>query len=138
MTNSVAMVKDFLNAENDRDWTRWASFLHSNVQYLVVGEEEVIRGKDNYVKHMQQTYSELSDWQFRVLHIYGDEQAVMVEFDGEGYFTGKFQGKHYKHVPLHLTSVCIFELYDGLIYRVREYFDRTGWERQLTAKGNEY
>lgn len=131
------MVKDFLIAENNRDWERWASFLHSDVQYEVVGEKEVIQGKDSYVTHMQQAYSELSDWQFRIRHIYGDEQAVMVEFDGEGHFTGESQGKHYNHVSIRLTSVCIFEFHVDLIHRVREYFDRTGWERQLTTTVNE-
>lgn len=135
MTASMSLLKQFLEAENRRDWNLWASLLHPDVQYQIIGEQEVVWGKENYVKRMQQAYTTLPDWQFRPLHIYGDDQTIMVEFDGAGHFVGSYHGRQYEGVPLHLTSVCIFEFRDGLISTVREYLDRAGYERQLSGSG---
>jgi len=130
---SMSLLKQFLDAENRRDWNLWGSLLHPEVQYQIIGEQEVVRGKEHYVRRMQQAYTALPDWQFYPLHIYGDEQTILVEFDGAGHFVGEHRGRQYEGVPLHLTSVCIFEFRDGLISTVREYLDQAGYERQLSV-----
>ncbi len=134
MNGLIALVEDFLAAENERDWDRWAGHLHAYVRYRVIGEQDPVRGRHNYVRHMQQAYARIPDWQFRVLHICTDGRAVAVELDGEGHFTGVYRGWHVEPTYLRLMSACVFEFRDEQIYTVREYSDRLGWERQLGAE----
>ncbi len=103
------------------------------MRYRIVGEQESVRGRHNYVRHMQQAYARIPDWHFRVLHICSDGRAVAAEFDGEGHFTGAYRGRHVERTYLRLMSVRVFEFRDEQLYTVREYPDRTGWERQLDA-----
>lgn len=124
---SVATVGRFLVAENGRDWERWASFVHPEVRYHVVGSVAEVRGKENYVRRMQGIHGELPDWQFEVVHILGDERTVMVELDGGGHFSGVQGGQRYEGVPLRLRAVCILEVEGDLIREVREYFDAVGY-----------
>ncbi|MEW5816702.1 MAG: nuclear transport factor 2 family protein [Spirochaetota bacterium] len=131
MSTSIQAVQRFLSAENRRDWEQWASFLHPAVQYEVVGSPGVVRGRDNYVRHMQEAYAKLPDWQFQIRHISGDEGWVIVEFDGVGHFSGEHGGRQYARAPLHLTSVCVFGLERDRIVTVREYFDAVGFQHQL-------
>lgn len=132
---SVENVRTFLETENRRDWVRWASFLHPDVIYEVIGQEDVTQGCRDYVLRMQSVYTELPDWRFDVLRACGDGSSVMVELDGRGHFTGEHAGDRCEGVPLRLTSVCVFELEGGRIRRVREYLDDAGFDRQVRARG---
>jgi len=127
------IIKKFLVAENERDWTVWASFLHENMVFEVVGAERTIIGKNAYIRHMQSVYAELQDWHFKILSLLADEKKVVVEFYGQGQFSGKFEGKQYDHTPLKLKSVCIFELSEQKIRKCTEYFDYQSYRQQLSS-----
>ena len=129
--DSLSLVRRFLEAENARDWHAWSSYLHPTVTYATVGSTTVVEGREEYVANMQRIYTELPDWTFRLVHIFGDEEAVIVEFDGSGHFSGTYKSVRYVRAPLRLSAVCIFDLSDGLILSVREYFDHVGYEHQL-------
>jgi steroid delta-isomerase-like uncharacterized protein len=131
MPQAVECVRQFLTAENRRDWQQWASFLHTDVTYEVVGSSRVVQGREPYIHHMQQVYAELVDWSFDLLHIVGDDHTVIVEFDGYGHFTGTYEGQLCKDVPLKLNAICVFEIKDDLIHKVREYVDSIGYTRQM-------
>jgi steroid delta-isomerase-like uncharacterized protein len=127
------IIQTFLDAENKRDWEVWSSFLDPNVTYESVGSDSPVQGKENYLNHMKQAYSELDDWHFTITHLLHKDDIVMVEFDGKGHFTGMYKGKEYINTPLRLQALCIFELQNGLIKTVREYWDPVGYEKQLTS-----
>ena len=128
------MIKKFLDAENERDWNTWASFLHEEVEFEVIGNQRIITGKDAYIRHMQSVYSDLEDWHFEILSLLADEKKVVVEFYGQGQFSGEFEGKQYDHSPLKLKSVCIFELSEQKIRKCTEYFDYQSYRQQLSSK----
>ena len=50
--NSIGVIKAFLNAENKRDWSIWSSYVHSDIEHEVVGNEKAIKGKDNYIANV--------------------------------------------------------------------------------------
>lgn len=130
-SNSITIIRKFLDAENKRDWQAWSSFLDPSVEYKVVGSEYTVRGKDAYTKHMQRVYTELSDWHFVIVNILDKDGTVMVEFDGRGHFTGEHEGQKYNKAPLRLSAVCTFILKDNKIKEVREFWDPIGFARQL-------
>ena len=130
----ISIVQKFLDAENRRDWFEWANFLHNDVTYEVVGSQDPpVRGKDAYVRKMQQTYTELPDWHFAIVHIQGEAETVFVEFNGHGQFSGTHGGRQFTNVRLRLQAVCVFTMNGALIHKVREYWDPQGYERQLSV-----
>lgn len=129
--DSLETLERFFDAENARDWGNWAACLHPEVTYEAVGSEWLVTGADAYVDHMKAAYADLLDWCFTARHSAAGESAVFVEFDGVGYYTGLYRSQDVVSVPLHLSAVCVFEFADGLIFRVREYLDRDGFDRQI-------
>lgn len=129
--SNLETLERFLAAENARDWPTWSSCLHPNVTYRVVGSEAVIRGADAYIRHMQTAYARLPDWSFTALTIAEGGGAIFVEFDGAGRYTGGHHSRMVCGAPLRLQAVCVFEFADGRIFRVREYLDRDGFDRQI-------
>ena len=127
------LVREFLSAENARDWAKWASFLADDVTYAVVGSGNVVTGKSNYVTYMQKVYAELSDWRFEIETLATGANAVIVEFRGRGHFTGVHDGRMYTGARLELSAVCVFRFRDNKIASVREYFDYASYERQLAS-----
>ena len=124
-------IKDFLEAENKRDWRTVESYLADECTYQLVGSSEVIRGKRAYINKMQKTYEQIPDWRFDIKEIFYSQNGVAVEFDGTGHFTGDYMGKRYGNVPLRLQAICIFVFKGDKIFSEREYWDPEGFEKQL-------
>jgi len=128
---NLAVLQRFLDAENARDWPMWSSCLHPDVNYHTVGSDVVISGADAYAHHMQAAYAELPDWSFNARNTAASHAVIFVEFDGSGHYTGTHRSRPVSGAPLRLQAVCVFEFADGRIFRVREYLDRDGFDRQL-------
>lgn len=131
MNNQLKIVKLFLEAENCRDWKKWGKYLHPKVEYQLIGSQNVVEGKENYIGHMKSVYSEINDWRFQILNILGSVNIVIVELDGNGHFSGVYKNININNAFLKLMAVCIFEIKERKIYRVREYWDPVGYEKQL-------
>jgi steroid delta-isomerase-like uncharacterized protein len=126
------LLQKFLRAENERDWQTWSSCLDEEVTYEIMGQGVVASGKEKYVRRMQKAYQEILDWQFELTNTAESENGtIFVEFDGQGHFTGEFEGKNYRNVPLRLSSVCLFIFQDGKISKCKEYLDQEGVARQI-------
>jgi ketosteroid isomerase-like protein len=128
--SNLATLQRFLDAENARDWATWSSCLHPNATYHAVGSDVVISGADAYAHHMQAAYAELPDWSFSARNTAESGAVIFVEFDGSGHYTGTHRSRVVSGAPLRLQAVCVFEFADGRIFRVREYLDRDGFDRQ--------
>ena len=106
-------LTNFFNAENDRDWKLYESFLSEDVQWISYGppKRKVVSGKKDYIKTMIRAYRNIPE-RFSVLNMVSDiERGVVI-------------------AELELRSrrsVDIFEFENGLIKREREYYDDTLW-----------
>ena len=103
----------FFNAENDRDWKLFESFLSEDVEWISYGppKRKVVSGKKDYIKTMIRAYRNIPE-RFSVLNMVSDiERGVVI-------------------AELELRSrrsVDVFEFENGLIKREREYYDDTLW-----------
>ena len=106
-------LTNFFNAENDRDWKLYESFLSEDVEWISYGppNRKVVSGKKNYIETMIRAYRNIPE-RFSVLIMVSDiERGVVI-------------------AELELRarrSVDIFEFENGLIKREREYYDDTLW-----------
>ena len=106
-------LTNFFNAENDRNWKLYESFLSEDVEWISYGppKRKVVSGKKDYIKTMIRAYRNIPE-RFNVLNIVSDiERGVVI-------------------AELELRSrrsVDVFEFENGLIKREREYYDDTLW-----------
>ena len=106
-------LTNFFNAENDRDWKLYESFLSEDIEWISYGppKRKVVYGKKDYIKTMIRAYRNIPE-KFSVLNMVSDiERGVVI-------------------AELELRSrrsVDIFEFENGLIKREREYYDDTIW-----------
>ena len=103
----------FFNAENDRGWKLYESFLSEDVEWISYGppKRKVVIGKEDYVKTMIRAYRDVPD-KFKVLNMVSDIERGVVIAELE------IRSRR---------SVDIFEFENGLIKREREYYDDTLW-----------
>ena len=103
----------FFNAENDRDWKLYESFLSEDVEWISYGppKRKGVIGKEDYVKTMIRAYRDVPD-KFKVLNMVSDIERGVVIAELE------IRSRR---------SVDIFEFENGLIKREREYYDDTLW-----------
>lgn len=103
----------FFNAENNRDWKLYETFLSQDVEWISYGppRRKVVVGRAEYVKTMVRAYQNLSA-KFKVLNMVSDIERGVVIAELE---------------LLSRRSVDVFEFENGLIRREREYYDDTLW-----------
>ncbi|WMT45519.1 MAG: nuclear transport factor 2 family protein [Cuniculiplasma divulgatum] len=106
-------LTNFFNAENDRDWKLYESFLSEDVQWISYGppKRKVVSGKKDYIKTMIRAYRNIPE-RFSVLNMVSDIESGVVIAELE------LRSRR---------SVDIFEFENGLIKREREYYDDTLW-----------
>jgi ketosteroid isomerase-like protein len=104
---------NFFNAENNRDWKLYESFLSQDVEWISYGppKRKVVVGKEDYVKTMIRAYRNIPA-RFKVLNMVSDIERGVVIAELE---------------LLSRRSVDVFEFENGLIRREREYYDDTLW-----------
>ena len=111
-----------------------AACLHTDFVMHIVGANEQIHGKSNFLRVIEKVFSELKDWKLGVGRMMG-EDIIAVEFDGAGFFSGEYEGKKYYNVPLKVQSVSVFDFENGLIKKCAEYYDSNSFKKQLIQSG---
>ena len=106
-------LTNFFNAENDRDWKLYESFLSEDVEWISYGppKRKVVSGKKDYIKTMIRAYRNIPE-RFSVLNMVSDPERGVVIADLD---------------PLSRGSVDVLEFENGLIRREWKYCDDTLW-----------
>jgi ketosteroid isomerase-like protein len=107
------ILVNFFDAENNRDWKLYETFLSPDVEWISYGppKRKVIVGKAEYVETMIRAYQD-TPAKFHILNMVSDldKGIVMAELE-----------------LLSRRSVDVFEFENGLIRREREYYDDILW-----------
>lgn len=106
-------LMNFFNAENNRDWKLYGSFISQDVEWVSYSlpKRKVVVGKEDYVKAMIRAYRNIPA-SFKVFNMVSDIERRVVIAEPE---------------LLSRRSVDVFEFENGLIRREREYYDDTLW-----------
>ena len=84
-------LASFFQAENDRDWEAYRTFLHTDVVWHLHAEHEtVIQGVEEYLRFMQNAYRDSSVW-FHVEEMHESVRgervaALLIDDDGKRSF----------------------------------------------------
>ena len=88
--NAVETLARFFQAENDRDWKAYRTFLHEDVVWHLHGEgDRTIRGVEEYLRTIRDAYA-ASDAHFRVEEAHeaacGSRVVVLLVDDSRRFF----------------------------------------------------
>ncbi|MCP3143049.1 ester cyclase [Pyxidicoccus xibeiensis] len=130
--DNTAVVREFYRAFNAKDLELLRSTMHPDaiVQSIPFDETEKL------IDHCESWAAALPDGQVDVTHLLGQGDFVIAEFTGRGTHTGPFTGPGgvtipASHRPIELRFIEVFELRDGKIAEVRQYYDALSLMTQL-------
>ncbi len=107
-TSGMTEVLDRLfSAENERDWDAFRSLLHPQVEWTLIGPKTtVIRGRDAYMRRIEDAYTSAPEVRFAVHRSLRNEAGLIVTelLDNEGN-----------------VSVDVFDVRGGLVIREWEF-----------------
>lgn len=120
---------------NDRDFDGLMRICAEELECVAVPFGTAYRGPEGYRQFMQAWATAFPDGRVEVRRVIADENGAVVEYTGRGTHTGPFSGP-FGTIPatgqraeLHLCDVM--EVEQGLVRRVRSYFDSATLMRQL-------
>jgi ketosteroid isomerase-like protein len=83
VTDTVALIRQYVDRLEARDWSAVEDVLHPDVVYRLPQTREVVRGRDAYLRWNQE-YPDV--WHLRLVSVYGDETGgaarLSVAIDG--------------------------------------------------------
>lgn len=84
MTSTVALLHDYIERLENRDWYGLTGLLHPDVVYRMPQTREIVRGREAYLRWNQE-YPDV--WHLRLVEAYGDDiggaARLDVKIDGE-------------------------------------------------------
>ena len=110
----LAVVKDYFTALNDEDWDLMASVLHPELDLIPSGSRPRI-GSDKAIAMFQKIFERFPVHQDNPTRFLEAGNTVVVEIT----FNGATQGGQ----EVSFDAVDIFDVEDGRIYRLSQWFD---------------
>jgi steroid delta-isomerase-like uncharacterized protein len=117
-----AIVKDYLEAWNNRDYERMRGLMHRDYTYAG-GDGQEQKGPEAGLAVSQMFARAFPDGRIDVVSMKEAGDTVLVEFIGRGTHRGDLMGIAPTGRPITIPVCEVFELRDGKIYREREYMD---------------
>jgi len=121
------VVERFWRTMNENDWPAAGRLLHDDYVLDWPQSGERIRGRDNFVA-VNAHYPAAGRWRFTVRRLVADEQGAASDVTvTDGALTAR--------------AVSLFEVRDGLIWRVTEYwpdpFEPAAWRAQWVERADQ-
>jgi steroid delta-isomerase-like uncharacterized protein len=132
MSNVEAVVREYLDSFNSRDWARLRGVLADSYSYTG-GDGQRMDGPDAGVAVAQMFAGAMSDAKITIqkVHVAGDTAAV--EFTGSGTHDGDFQGIPASGRKISMPAVTVLDVKDGKVVAEREYMDGAHLLQQMGA-----
>jgi steroid delta-isomerase-like uncharacterized protein len=136
---NVELVRDINNAFNERDLDRSLQYYASDIEWVDIPRQAVLRGPDVVRQWEEAWITAFDDGRVENLRIHGQGDVVTAEFNGRGTHTGPLVTPA-GEIPATGRSVdlpfCqIFELRDGRVARCTNYYDSATMLSQLGIAG---
>ncbi len=127
------IVHQHVNAENDGELDAMIASFHSP-HYQVIPMGAIVDGADAVRSMFGDVLKGFPDFQFIILKLYHDENAVIVEGRITGTHKGEFAGMTPKGRKMDIQTACIFDFDEDRLMKETVYFDFATLQRQLTGE----
>jgi steroid delta-isomerase-like uncharacterized protein len=120
---------------NNRDFDAMARFASDDVESVQIPGNTTARGRDGY-RHMAEAWATaFPNARIEIKRVIADDSTAVVEFVGRGRHTGPLESPEGTIDPTNrdaeLSCCDVLEMEEGLVRRVRSYFDSATLMRQL-------
>lgn len=126
------VVRDFLNAVNDRDYSALSDVLSESMTWIDPSlPEKEVHGSDGFETMLREIVVGFPDFHIEVLDIVADENVVMAELLYTGTHAGEFFGLPPTGREIEFQGVEKYQIESGDIERGRVYFSDAELKEQL-------
>jgi hypothetical protein len=108
VTDTVALIRQYVDRLEARDWAGFAETLHSEVVYRMPQSGEVVRGRDACLRWNQE-YPDV--WHLRLVVAYGDETGGAARLDVDD-----------AREPAPVTALVFFQVAGGRVTEVTDFW----------------
>jgi steroid delta-isomerase-like uncharacterized protein len=122
-TESMRVIDNLFRAMNEHDVEKMGTNCTEGLVYDVVANPEPIQGVDDFKKFYSELFQGYPDGVVEVAERYADGHAVICQVRWEATNAGVFQGEDPTGKRVNLRIAYFFELKNGKIDRITEYFD---------------
>jgi len=133
----VSMVRDHIQAFSRKDWDAWKKTVAPDAIYEEAATHRSLAGRENIMAGLQTWTMAFPDLHATITNALASGNEVMAEITWEGTQTGPLMGPMGafpatgKRGAIRAVEVFVFE--EGLIKRMRHYFDMMDILRQMGA-----
>jgi steroid delta-isomerase-like uncharacterized protein len=131
-TENLATHTAWADAEDRRDLSRHAEFVHNDIVVQFMGGESVA-GLDAYIAMMEQVYSGLPDFRVVLEDQFATDDRVVCRSRSRGTHTGEFMGVPASGKPIDYHGISLWEFDGGKARRGWIYLDIPTLMQQLGA-----
>lgn len=126
------VVRDFLNAVNDRDYSALSEILSESMTWIdpTLPEREV-HGSDGFETMLREIVVGFPDFHIEIQHVLADEDVVMAELLYTGTHEGEFFGLPSTGRAVEFQGVETYRINSGKIERGRVYVSDAELKEQL-------
>jgi len=120
---SIKVIDDFFRAMNEHDVEKMAQYCTESIVADEVAEPEPFVGVDNFKKSYSEVFQGYPDCIADVGEWFVDGDAVICQVRWSATNSGVFRGAEPTGKKVDLRIAYFFELKDGKIDRITEYYD---------------
>lgn len=125
------LVRNYLQAFNDRDWETLSDHLSEDV--VEHGVHEELHGPDRIVEYLQSHFQMFPDYSGTTEAMVAEEDTVAVRYTASGTHSDEYRDIEPTGQTVEWTGIVMYRIEDGLISEVWLEEDRLGLLEQLEA-----
>jgi steroid delta-isomerase-like uncharacterized protein len=133
---NLATHTAWTEAEDQRDLTRHADFIHDDIVVYQAGAREPVIGLDAYLAMMQATYAGLPDFRVVLEDQFATDDRVVCRWSSHGTHSGELFGMPASGRNIEYTGVSLWEFDAGKARRGFIYPDLVSLMSQLRDDGS--
>ena len=130
MADPTSIAREYIDAWNRRDWTRYRELMHADYSYTG-GDGQRQDGPGAGMAVGQMFANAFPDGKIDIKQIHATGDVAVVEFVGLGTHKGDLMGVPPTGKQISLPVCDIVTVRDGTVYAEREYMDMATMMQQL-------
>ena len=123
MDTGIELVKEWLDAMNERNVNRMSSVCSEDAVGDEVADPPPAQGRDRIAKSYKELFEGFPDCNAEILNIFGSQNQVLAEVRWKGTNKGAFRGTPATGKLVDIRIAYIFKIKNKNICKITEYYD---------------
>jgi steroid delta-isomerase-like uncharacterized protein len=123
MDAGIELVKEWLDAMNERNVNRMSSVCSEDAVGDEVADPPPAQGRDRIAKSYKELFEGFPDCNAEILNIFGSQNQVLAEVRWKGTNKGAFRGTPATGKLVDIRIAYIFKIKNKKICKITEYYD---------------